>query len=114
MFDALVGSVFLFLILFGTVAVCYLIMLKLLIPETDGNYYIVLPCNNYSRNVRKIAYSMKLKLNMLGDDRFAKVVVLDSGMNDSEKADLLEICKECNGIYLVEKEYLKDYFDGRI
>ena len=36
------------------------------------------------------------------------------GLTEEEKADLLQICKESNGIYLVEKEYLKDYFDGRI
>ena len=114
MFDAFIGTVFMFLTLLGTVAICYLIMLKLLIPEIKGEYYIVLPCNQNTQNVRKKAYGTRLKLNLLGEDCSAKVIVLDSGINDNEKSDLLEICKECNGIYLVEKDYLKDYFDGRL
>ena len=114
MFDAFIGTVFMFLTLLGTVAICYLVMLKLLIPEMSGTYYIILPCNHSTKNVRKKAYGTRLKLNLLGDDCNGKVVVLDSGINEKEKADLLEICKECNGIYLVKKDYLKDYFDGRI
>ncbi len=114
MLDAFVGSVLLFLTLLGTVAICYIIMLKLLIPKSDGVYYIVLPCNQNTKNVRKKAYGTRIKLNLLGEDCYSKVVVLDSGITESEKADLLEICKESNGIYLVPKEYMKDYFDGRI
>ena len=114
MLDALVGSVLLFLTLLGTVAICYIIMLKLLIPKSDGVYYIVLPCNQDTKNVRKKAYGTRIKLNLLGEDCHSKVVVLDSGISESEKADLLEICKESNGIYLVKKDCLKDYFDGRI
>ncbi len=114
MFDALVGSIFMFLTLLGTVAICYVVMLKLLIPKTDGVYYIVLPCNENTVNVRKKAYGTRIKLNLLGEDCCSKVIVLDSGITEEERKDLLEICKESNGIYLVEKEYLKDYFDGRI
>ena len=114
MFDAFVGTVFMFLTLLGTVAICYLVMLKLLIPKMNGDYYIILPCNQNTQNVRKKAYGTRLKLNLLGEDCSAKVVVLDSGIKENEKSDLLEICKECNGIYLVEKDYLKDYFDGRV
>ena len=77
-------------------------------------YYIVLPCNQNTKKVRKKAYGMRIKLNLLGEDCYSKVVVLDAGITESEKADLLEICKESNGIYLVSKEYLKDYFDGRV
>ena len=114
MLDAFVGSVFLFLTLLGTVAICYIIMLKLLIPKSDGIYYIILPCNQNTKNVRKKAYGIRIKLNLLGEDYCSKVVVLDSGIKESEKIELLEICKESNGIYLVPKDYLKDYFDGRV
>lgn len=113
MFDALVGTVFMFLTIIGTVAICYVVMLKLLIPNMDGTYYIILPCNQNSKNVRKKAYGTRIKLNLLGDDQSSKIVVLDSGMAENEKENLLEICKEGNGIYLVDKDYLKDYFDGR-
>ena len=114
MLDAFVGSVFMLLILIGTVSICYFIMMKLLIPKNNENYYIVLPCNQNTKNIRKKAYGTRIKLNLLGEECYSKVVVVDSGITESEKADLLEICKESNGIYLVPKEYLKDYFDGRL
>ncbi len=114
MLDAFVGSVFMFLVLVGTVAICYFVMLKLLIPKNNDLYYIVLPCNKNTKNVRKKAYGARIKLNLLGEASCSKIVVLDSGISENERANLLEICKESNGIYLVPKEYLKDYFDGRI
>ncbi len=114
MLDAFVWSVFMVLILLGTVAICYLIMLKLLIPKYNENYYIVLPCNKESSNVRKKAYGMRIRLNLLGEDLQSKIIVLDYGMSNAEKEDFLEICKECNGIYYVKDGYIKDYFDGRL
>ena len=114
MFDAFIGTVLMFLTLIGTVAICYIIMLKLLVPKNDGVYYIILPSDKNTVNVRKKAYGTRIKLNLSGEDHFSKVVVLDLGITESEKANLLPICTEGNGIYLVEKEYLKDYFDGRI
>lgn len=114
MLDALIGSVFVSLILIGTVAICYLIMLKLLLPKTNTDYYIFLPQNKNSVGVRRLAYGTRIKLNLLGDDRHGKIVVLDCGISEEEKENLLEICKESNGIYLVQKDFLKDYFDGRI
>ncbi len=114
MHDAIIWSIFMFLILVGTVAICYVIMLKLLIPKYDENYYVILPFNKDSQNVRKKAYGMRIKLNLLCEDLNSKVVVVDYGMQSLEKEQLLEICKECNGIYYVKNEYIKDYFDGRI
>ncbi len=114
MLDALVGFIFLTLILLGTVAICYTIMLKLLLPKNKEDYYIVIPQNANSVNVRKLAYGTKFKLSLFGDECKAKIIVLDLGIKDEEKNNLLEICKDSNGIYLVEKDYIKEFFDGRI
>lgn len=114
MLDSIIWSVFVFLILLGTVAICYLIMLKLLLPKTDSTYYVILPCDKNTKNVRKKAYGMRIKLNIINEDINSKIVVLDYGMSNHEKEDLLNICKECNGIYYVKNEFLKDYLDGRI
>lgn len=114
MLDSVIWSVFVFLILLGTVAICYLIMLKLLIPKSENAYYVLLRCDKNSKDVRKKAYGMRIKLNFINEDMNSKIIVLDYGMNDDEKEDLLNICKECNGIYYVENEYIKDYLDGTI
>lgn len=114
MIDSIIWSVFVALILFGTVAFCYMIMLKLLLPKIDNPYYIVIPCDEKSVNVRKKAYGMKLKFNFMNEEMTSKVVVVDYGISNYEKDDLLEICKECNGIYYVKNEYIKEFFDGRI
>ena len=114
MIDAFVWSVFVFLILLGTVAICYIIMLKLLLPKSDKNYYIVVPCDKNSTNVREKAYSTRLKLSLLGEDLYGKVVILDCGMTDKEKESLMGIAKEYNGIYCVLYDDIKEFFDGRI
>lgn len=114
MFDSIIWSVFVFLILFGTVAFCYLIMLKLLLAKIDTNCYVILPCNNKSHFVRKKAYGLRIKLNLMNECACSKIVVLDCGMDEYEKEDLLNICKECNGIYYVKNECLKEFLDGRI
>ncbi len=114
MFDAFVWSVFVFLILLGTVAFCYIIMLKLLLPKSDENYYVLMPCNKHTVYVRNKAYGTRLKLSLLGDNLHGKVVILDFGITDREKEDLKEICKECNGIYYIKQDDIKEFFDGRI
>ena len=114
MLDSIIWSVFVLLILVGTVAFCYMIMLKLLIPKCDEDYYVIIPCYKTSVDIRKKAYGMRMRLNIVGEDIHSKVVILDYGVDDDEKEQLLEICKECNGIYYISNEYLKDFFDGRI
>ncbi len=114
MFDAFIWSVFVFLILLGTVAICYIIMLKLLLPKGNANYYILIPCDENTVNVRNKAYSTRLKISLLNEDLYGKVIILDCGMTDSEKEDVLEISKCNNGVYYIEQDSLKDFFDGRI
>ena len=40
--------------------------------------------------------------------------MIDSGMSDYERENVQSISKESNGIYLVDKRFLKDYLDGRV
>ena len=114
MLDSIIWFVFVFLILFGTVAFCYLIMLKLLLPKTENSFYVIIPCDENADNVRKKTYGMRIKMNIINEDSNGKIIVVDYGMKEKEKLDLLQICKECNGIYYIEKEFLKDLSDGRI
>ena len=65
MFDSIIWFVFVVLILLGTVAICYLIMLKLLLSKMYNAYYVILPCNENSKDVRKKAYGMRIKLNFI-------------------------------------------------
>ncbi len=114
MFDAFIWSVFLALILLGTVAICYIIMLKLLLSDCKDDYYILLPCNKNSRKVREKAYSLRIKLNLLGEEIHGKVLVVDNGMSREEKESLLGICEDYNDIYYIEKDNIREFFDGRI
>lgn len=114
MLDSVIWSIFVVLILFGTVAFCYMIMLKLLVPSCKDDYYVIIPCDDTSTQVRKKAYGMRMRLNIFGENMHSKIVILDYGIDKEEKEKLLEICKECNGIYYVKNDYLKDYFDGRV
>ena len=114
MFDTLIWSIFLALILLGTVAICYIVMLKLLLPDCNEKYYVILPCNSQTTDIRKKAYGLRIKLNLLGEESNSKIVVVDKGLCDSEKENLMEICTDYNEIYYVEKDKMKGFFDGRI
>ena len=114
MLDIFVWSIFLALILLGTVAICYIIMLKLLLSSCNEDYYILLPCNYETLDIRKKAYCLRIKMNLLGEEAHSKIVVIDDGLCDVEKEALMEICTDYNGIYYVEKEKMKGFFDGRI
>ena len=61
-----------------------------------------------------LATMLDYAVNIINEDINSKIVVLDYGMSNHEKEDLLNICKECNDIYYVKNEFLKDYLDGRI
>lgn len=114
MFSAFVGTVFVGLILLGTVAICYYFMLKLLLPKQDRDFYILLPCDSKTEDIRKKAYGMRIKLNLLGDIMHSKIIVLDNGITEEERLELMKICKDSNGIYITEKEKLKDFLNGRV
>lgn len=114
MFNALIGSVFVGLILLGTVAICYIIMLKLLLPKSERDFYVFIPCDKHTVGVRKKAYGMRMKLNLIGDEFCSKVIVIDDGISEQERTQLLEICKETNGIYIIQKDNIREFFDDRI
>ena len=114
MFDAFIWSVFMFLILLGMVAICYIIMLKLLLPKSDVDYYILIPCCSNTTKVLEKAYSAQLKLCLLGEGLHGKVIILDCGITDDEKEELEEIYKECNEIYCIKQDEINEFFDGRI
>ncbi len=113
MIDIIVWSVFLALILLGTVAICYLIMLKLLLPGCKDEYYVLLPCDDKTMDIRKKAYGLRLKLNLSGEESNGKILVIDYGISKEEKQSLLEICTDYNGIYCIEKNSIKEFFDER-
>lgn len=113
MFNAIIMSVFMCLILFGTVAFCYVLMLKLLLPKNNDNYYVFIQCDECSKDIRKQVYGTRLKFNLIGDEKCSKIVVLDAGISQEERENLIEICSDCNGIYLIPQESIKDFIDGR-
>jgi hypothetical protein len=88
-------------------------MLKLLLPKEKENYYVFIHCDEGSKDVRKQIYGIRLKLNLIGDEKCSKIVVLDAGISQEEKENLIEICSDCNGIYLIPQESIKDFIDGR-
>ena len=98
MLDSIIWSVFVLLILFGTVAFCYMIMLKLLVPKQKEDYYVIIPCDKSSTQIRKKAYGLRMRLSIFGEDIHSKIVVLDYGIDDDEKEQLLEINERLNQI----------------
>ncbi len=109
MLKAFFGALFVALVLLGTVTLCFAILLKALVPKKRYGYYIVLESDFCKKELASAVYSAKTKINLLGDDGYGKIIVLDKGMGEDEKLACLNICRQTNGIYLITAEQLKDY-----
>lgn len=100
--------VFLCLVLFGTIALSYTIMLKSLSSKSRYDYYIVIPSSQCGESLSAAAYQARMKTDLLGDSAYAKVLVVNTGMSDEQRLTCLNICRKTNGIYLVDKEQLEE------
>ena len=108
MLKAFFGAVFVALVLLGTLTLCYAIMLKALVPKKRYDYYVVIESDSCEKELSAAVYAAKTKINLLGDDGYGKILVLDKGMGDDERLGCLNICRQTNGIYLISAEQLKD------
>ncbi len=108
MLEAFFAAVFLGLILLGLVCASYMIMFKMLVPKKKFDYYIVIKSDTCEKEVTEAAYCAKMKINMIGDEDYGKVLVVDTGMNESQKLSCLNVCRKTNGIYLINKDELEE------
>lgn len=100
MLDTFFGAVFVGLVVFGLLALCYAILLKALLPRRRRGYYIIVPARRCDKDVATAAYAARMKLHFIGDEAVGSVVVLDCGMDERQRLSCLNICRETNGIYL--------------
>lgn len=110
MLKAFFGALFVGLVLLGTLSVCYAVMIKSLAPKRRYDYYIVIPSDNCEKELSAAVYAAKTKIDLMGDDGFGKVIVLDRGMPEGERLNCLNICRETNGIYLLGSEQIREIF----
>lgn len=108
MLEAFFSAVFVGLILLGVLAVAYAIMFKLLMPKDKFEYYIVIPSSHCGEEITAAAYSARTKLNLMGDADYGKVFILNTGMAENERLSCLNVCRESNGIYLIEKSDIEE------
>ncbi len=83
-------------------------------PSKHQNYYVLIPCDSSTKDIRKLAYGAKLKLNLSGECSKCKLAVLDCGICEMELCELLKLCSETDDISIVKIEDLKDFINGRI
>jgi len=110
MLEAIFASVFVGLILLGLLAVSYGVMFKLLMPKGKYDYYIIIPSENCGEEVTQAAYAARTKLNLIGDERYGRVLVVDTGMDEAQKLSCLNVCRQTNGIYLITADELEELF----
>lgn len=88
-------------------------LLKLLMPKKKCGYFICVPCDENTKDVSRMAYSARLKLNLCGECENNVLVIVDNGISDKELETTLELCNQTDGITVVKKEDLKDFINGR-
>ena len=110
MLEAFFGAVFVGLILLGVLALAYAIMFKMLMPKEKYDYYIVIPSSHCGADITAAAYSARTKLNLMGDEDYGKVLILDTGMDETQRLTCLNVCRESNGIFLLKSDEIEDIF----
>ncbi len=113
MLETVFACIFVGLVLLGVLAVSYGIMFRLLMPKGRYDYYILIPSDLCNENITQAAYSARTKLNLIGDENYGKVVVVDTGMDESQRLSCLNVCRQTNGIYLITSNELEDLFNER-
>lgn len=68
----------------------------------------MIPAKRCDSDVTAAAYAARMKMNFLGDEGFGSVIVLDCGMEETQRLSCLNVCRETNGIYLCN---IKDFAD---
>ncbi|MEG0545653.1 MAG: hypothetical protein RR552_00565 [Oscillospiraceae bacterium] len=109
MLESFFGAIFVGLILFGLIALAYGIMLKLLLPKQRYEYYIIIPSKKTTKDISAAAYAARMKMNLIGDESYGRVIVLDTGMNEADRLACLNVCRESNGIYLCSFSELEEF-----
>jgi len=110
MFQAFVGAIFVGLILFGLLSLCYCFMVKAMQPKKKFDYYLVIPAKRCDSDVTAAAYAARMKMGFLGDEPYGSVVILDCGMDETQRLSCLNVCRETNGIYLCDEKAFKEMF----
>ena len=99
MLEGFFGAVFVGLIILGVFAVVYAVLLKLLL-KAKYEYYVLIPSKHCGKNVSAAVYAARMKMNLIGDEDYGKVIVLDTGMTEKEKLGCQNICRETAYIFL--------------
>lgn len=97
----------------AVIIVATFLLLRLIMPRKHQNYYLLIPCDEHTKDVRKLCYGARLKLNLCGECSKCTLVVVDGGICEKELFNTLEMCNETDGVTVVKKEKLKDFINGR-
>lgn len=106
-------SVLVCISLVSTAVIATYLLLRLLMPRQKCGYFICVPCDESTKNLRKTAYSVRLKLNLCGESENNVLVIVDNGMNEKELEDVSNLCREKCGITIVNKDDLKEFINER-
>lgn len=89
------------------------LLFRFLLPKKHCDCFVCVPCNEETKDLCKIAYSMRLKLNLCGECENSILVLVDNGIKPEELNKTYKLCNETDGIVLVRQEDLKDFINGR-
>lgn len=106
MLETAVLSIFTVLIFLSIVMLSYYIALKILHPKGESKYIILIVADKNKRNVADTMYSEKMRLELLNDK--GSIIVLDCGMDDGERKNCADLCRDSSGMYVVSPDKINE------
>ncbi len=79
---------------FGILYIYKGLLMFLLRNKYDKEIYIVIPLNDACENVEQIIRSSAERCELMGKNRWEKIVCLDYGCSEEKKAIIFNLCEE--------------------
>lgn len=91
------AAVFIFI---GMTATVYLLFIRIFKNNACGEYIIAIPASADDGDIGAALYCAHMRQALLGDLCSGRVIVVDTGMSESQKKLCLGIMKECGNMEL--------------
>lgn len=83
----------------GVLSTAYIIM-QILKTDARGRYVVIIPAKVSDEDIGTILYGAHMRMSLLGDCCYGKIVILDMGMSDKQIELCDTIMKECGNMEL--------------
>lgn len=113
MFESIIYAFALIFILCGMFFVCLLIFDKIITPRECEHFFMLVPGFHGDEYLPSTVYSAFIRANILTFSKRNKVIVLDMGLDDSEKQECKKMLEGFGSVFFCKDKEITELFVER-